>query len=62
MNNLDYYGAIQRLNTNFIIRIGIIYKKDKDYLPSEKEWRAIDYLCEQEDYSYNNKSIKDIKK
>lgn len=40
------------LKEDFNQHAGVIYPKDKNFAPTEKQNRAIDYLCMEWDYGY----------
>lgn len=35
----------------------IIRRKDPNYVPTDREWEAIDYMCDEWDFGWSNKEI-----
>lgn len=44
--------AWEALKPNFVDKAGVLSKKDKAYRPTASEWEAVDYLCDEWDYFY----------
>lgn len=48
--------ALEVLEANFIVdRTGLIHRKDVNYMPTGREWDAVDYLFHEWDYAYTDK-------
>lgn len=50
--------ALAVVETNFTLGKGFVFcLKDVSYKPTEREWYAINYLCDEWDYAYIEKEI-----
>jgi hypothetical protein len=50
----DDLEALEVLKKNFgVANHGILYPKDRSYIPTDKEYAAINYLFREWDYSYD---------
>lgn len=46
------FDALRLLSKNFIVVAGILVRRSGKHEPTDDEWRAINYLCDEWDYGY----------